>query len=90
MFKLDVAEPMLYHDEPMWRDGRIVGRTTSGMFGHTVGRSLAMGYVQNGGDIVTTDWIGAGRYEIEVATERVPASASPKPFYDPFSKRIKA
>jgi glycine cleavage system T protein len=90
MLKLDTPEPMLYHNEPIWRDGRIVGRTTSGMFGHTIGRSLAMGYVENGGDVVTADWIGAGHYEIDVATERVPASASLKPFYDPSSSRIKA
>ena len=25
---------LLYHDEPIWRDGRIVGSATSGMFGH--------------------------------------------------------
>jgi glycine cleavage system T protein len=89
MLKLETCDQMLYHNEPIWRDGRIVGRTTSGMFGHTIGRSLAMGYVENGGDVVTADWIGAGHYEIEVATERVPASASLKPFYDPSSSRIR-
>ena len=88
--KLNSADPMLYHNEPIWRDGRIVGRTTSGMFGHTLGRSLAMGYVENGGEVVTADWISAGHYEIEVATERVPASLSLKSFYDPANIRIKA
>jgi glycine cleavage system aminomethyltransferase T/glycine/D-amino acid oxidase-like deaminating enzyme len=90
MFKLDAAEPLLYHNEPIWRNGKLVGRTTSGMFGHTVGRPLAVGYVHNGSDVVTADWVNAGRYELEVAAERVPASASLQPFYDPSNKRIRA
>ena len=45
-FMLEREDRYLYHDEPIWRDGRLVGRTTSGMFGHTLGRPLAMGYVE--------------------------------------------
>ncbi|MGE4246787.1 MAG: FAD-dependent oxidoreductase, partial [Parvibaculaceae bacterium] len=33
--------PLLYHEEPIYRDGVIVGSTTSGAFGHRVGRPLA-------------------------------------------------
>ena len=44
-FRLARPEPLLYHDEPILRDGQLVGHTTSGMFGHTVGAPLAMGYV---------------------------------------------
>jgi len=33
-------------DEPIWRDGRVVGWVTSGGYGHSVGRSLAMGYIE--------------------------------------------
>jgi glycine cleavage system T protein len=80
---------LLYHNEPIWRDGVLVGRITSGMYGHHVGASLGLGYVANGGEKVTPEWIGAGRYEIEVAGERVPARASLKPFYDPASERVR-
>jgi 4-methylaminobutanoate oxidase (formaldehyde-forming) len=90
LFAVDRAEPVLYHNEPIWRDGRRVGRTTSAMFGHTVGRQLAMGYIENDGDVVSADWIGAGHYELEVAGVRVPALVSLRPFYDPASQRIKA
>ena len=38
---------MMYHEEPIYRDGAIVGATTSGAWGHRVGRSLGMGYVHN-------------------------------------------
>jgi 4-methylaminobutanoate oxidase (formaldehyde-forming) len=89
-FKLEAQQPLLYHNEPIWRNGRIVGRTSSGMFGHTLRCPLAMGYVENEGEPVTTDWVNAGRYELEVAAERVPAVASLQPFYDPQSLRVRA
>lgn len=88
-FMLERPDRLLYHDEPIWRDGTLVGRITSGMFGHTLGRPLAMGYVANAGDIVTAEWVSDGHYELEIATERVPARASLKPFYDPSSQRVK-
>lgn len=90
VLKLDTAEPLVYHNEPIWRDGQLVGRTTSGMFGHTIGRPLALGYVARAGEAVTAEWISAGRYEIEVATERVSACVSLRPFYDPSGSRIKS
>jgi 4-methylaminobutanoate oxidase (formaldehyde-forming) len=54
---------------------------TSGAFGHTVGRSLGMGYVENE-DGVSPDFVRSGTYEIEIACKRYPAEASLKPFFD--------
>jgi len=88
-FKLESAAHLLYHNEPIWRDGKIVGRITSGMFGHTLGRPIGMGYVRNEAGPATAEWINAGRYELEIATERVPAVAGLQPFYDPAGKRIR-
>ena len=61
---------MIYHEEPIYRDGKIVGSTTSGAWGHRVGRSLGLGYVhcQDG---VTADWIAGGRWELELAWKRL-------------------
>lgn len=87
-FALRDANKLLYHNEPIWRDGEIVGRISSGMFGHALGKSLGMGYV----DFKTpeaADRILDGVYEIEVAGERVAADPSLVPFYDPKSARIK-
>ena len=63
---------MIYHEEPIYRDGVIVGSTTSGAWGHRVGRSLGLGYVhcQDG---VTEDWIAGGRWEVELAWKRYAA-----------------
>ncbi|MCP4381047.1 MAG: FAD-dependent oxidoreductase [Hyphomicrobiales bacterium] len=88
-FALDDPEPLLYHNEPIWRDDEIVGYIRSGMFGHAIGKSLGMGYVENEGG-VDADFIKSGRYEIEIACERYPATASLRPFYDPKNERVKS
>jgi 4-methylaminobutanoate oxidase (formaldehyde-forming) len=87
---LDTTDPLLYHGEPIWRDGKLVGRITSAMFGHSLGRPLGLGYVLNGNDNVTCDWLAAGQFELEIAMERVSAKASLKPFFDPLNQRVKA
>jgi 4-methylaminobutanoate oxidase (formaldehyde-forming) len=81
--------PLMHHEEPIWRDGQIVGATTSGAWGHRIGRSLALGYVHNP-DGVTGDWIEAGGWEVEVAWSRIPARVQFAPFYDPKSERMRS
>ncbi len=58
--------PLIYHNEPVFREGRLVGRIASGMFGHTLGRAIGLGYVENGGEVVAPMGT-AGDYEIEIA-----------------------
>jgi glycine cleavage system aminomethyltransferase T/glycine/D-amino acid oxidase-like deaminating enzyme len=81
--------PMMYHEEPIYRDGVIVGATTSGAWGHRVERSLGLGYVRNE-DGVTKDWLDSGSWEVEIAWRRYPARAQFQGFYDPKGERIKA
>lgn len=88
-FALERTDRLLYHNEPIWRNGELVGKISSGMFGHTLGAPLGLGYVAAGGERVSDDWVAAGHYEIEVAAERVPARVSLRPFYDPASERVK-
>ena len=86
---LERTDRMLYHNEPVWRNGELVGRISSAMFGHTIGAALGLGYLANGGAPVSPEWIAAGRYEVEVADERIAARVSLRPFYDPASERVK-
>jgi 4-methylaminobutanoate oxidase (formaldehyde-forming) len=88
MFTLDDPEPLLLGDEPIWRDGALVGRITSGAYGHTLGRSVGMGYVTRP-DGVDAAFLRAGRWELEIATERFPATARLEPPYDPASARVR-
>ncbi len=85
-FALDTPDALLYHNEPICRDGVIVGRISSGMFGHTLGKSLGMGYVEHNTKYAS---MLEGVYEIEVAGVRLKAQPSLIPFYDPQSLRIK-
>ncbi len=87
-FALEDPEALLYHNEPIWRDNEIVGFLTSGMFGHTLGAAIGLGYVNHAAG-VTPEYIQSGRYEIEVAGRRIPARASLRPLYDPENERIK-
>ena len=88
MFTLDDPEPLLLGDEAIHRDGTLVGRITSGAYGHTLGRSVGMGYV-TWADGVDAAFVRSGRWELEIATERFPARASLEPPYDPTSARVR-
>ncbi|MCH7930530.1 MAG: aminomethyl transferase family protein, partial [Proteobacteria bacterium] len=87
-FLLADPEPLVYHNEPILRDGEQVGYLTSGNYGHWLGGAVGLGYVNNP-DGVAADWVNAGAYEIAVAGERFPAKASLTPMYDPASERMK-
>jgi 4-methylaminobutanoate oxidase (formaldehyde-forming) len=89
LFTLPGSTALLLHDEPIWRDGVVVGRTTSGQFGHTIGMPIAMGWV-TGRKPIAAAWLNAGRYEIEVAGERLPARIHLEPPWDPRGARMRA
>jgi glycine cleavage system aminomethyltransferase T len=86
-FRLNDPEPLLYHNEPLLRDGEIVGYLSSGAYGHSLGGAIGMGYVPCKGE--TTADLLASTYEIDVAGTRVSAQASLKPLYDPTAARVK-
>jgi glycine cleavage system aminomethyltransferase T len=86
-FRLTDPEPLLYHNEPVLRDGAIVGFLSSGAYGHALGGAIGMGYVPCKGESVAD--LLASSYEIDVAGTRVAAEVSMKPMYDPTSERVK-
>ena len=87
-FKLTDAEPLLYHAEPILRDGQVCGYLSSGSYGHALGAAVGLGYVPCEGQSAAE--VLGSQYEIEIAGERYSAEASLKPMYDPKSERIKA
>lgn len=86
-FQLQDPEPLVYHNEPILRDGEIVGYLSSGAYGHSLGAAIGLGYVPCAGESAAE--VLASRYEIDVAGTRVAAQASLKPLYDPKSERVK-
>ncbi|GGA30284.1 GcvT family protein [Neptunicoccus cionae] len=87
-FRLKDPEPLLYHNEPIVRDGEIVGYLSSGSYGHTLGAAIGMGYVPCKGE--TLDQLLGSSFEIEVAGVRFAAEAQTRPWYDPKGERAKA
>jgi 4-methylaminobutanoate oxidase (formaldehyde-forming) len=89
-FVLDDEDSLLYHNEPIWRDGRLVGKITSGMFGHTIGRAIGLGWVAGSPGDLSTAAILESAYELEIANERFAATPHLRPPYDPTGARIRA
>jgi 4-methylaminobutanoate oxidase (formaldehyde-forming) len=81
--------PLLYHEEPILRDGMVVGSIRSGAWGHRLNRSIGMGYV-NCEAGVTPAWLHSGRWEVEVACRAWPVHVQLQPWYDPKNTRIKS
>jgi 4-methylaminobutanoate oxidase (formaldehyde-forming) len=84
-FKLESAEPLLYHNEPIWAGRDIVGFIRSGMYGHSLGAAVGLGYVS----VRDGEAIDLEQYEIEVAGVRYRAAAALRPMYDPKNERIR-
>ncbi|HVW71288.1 MAG TPA: FAD-dependent oxidoreductase [Steroidobacteraceae bacterium] len=76
------ADPL--GNEPLFdRSGRIVGRATSGYYGHTLRKSLAIGYVKAGFAAVGTE------LEIEILGERKKATVLRESPYDPDNNELR-
>ena len=83
-FTIDADIPvMLRGSEPILKDDKVIGLTTSGGYGFTVGKTIAYGYIPF--EEVGSD----GRYQIEVYGEVFPANREPhRALYDPERKKI--
>jgi 4-methylaminobutanoate oxidase (formaldehyde-forming) len=89
LFKIDQGNPLLLHDEPIYRNGQLVGLTTSGAYGPRTGLAICLGYVSTEGLSAPGDVFDTP-YEIGVAGERFAATALKKPPYDPTGARMRS
>ena len=87
-FLLDDPEPLLYGEEPIFRDGERAGYLRSGNYGHTLGGAMGFGYIDDP-DGVTPAYVREGSYEIQIAGQLIPAQASLRPMYDPKGERVR-
>ena len=87
--RLTDPEPLLFHAEPVHRDGEYVGYVRAASYGWTLGSAVGLAMVESGGEPVTADWLTSGRWEIDIAGTRYPAEASLRPMYDPTSARVR-
>src|SRR5262249_41739241 len=80
----DVKDSDPWGNEPLYANGTMVGRTTSGAYGYAVGKSLALAYIQKGHEAPGT------KLEIELLGDRRPARIIPESPWDPENKRLRA
>ena len=70
------GEPLMLHDEPIYLDGKIIGRTTSGNYSFNFNKNLAFGYLK------TNESINSLRgkvLEIEIEKNKYKAEILNKP-----------
>ncbi len=84
-----LRQPLLFGGELVLRDGQSAGEVTSAAYGHTLGASVALGWVGNA-DGVDRAYVEAGTYELDVGGERFAATAHLRSPYDPKGARIRA
>jgi dimethylglycine dehydrogenase len=83
-FTVDARDADASGDEPIWHDGRVIGWVTSGGYGHSVQRSVALGYVPK-------EYAEASSgFEIEILGERCKASRQAAAVFDPDGSRMRA
>nr|MBA2768754.1 aminomethyl transferase family protein [Sporichthyaceae bacterium] len=87
--RLTDPAPLLWHAEPVLRDGKPVGYLRAASYGHTIGGAVGLAMV-DGGEPVDAAWLDAANWEVDVAGRLWPARASLKPFYDPSMARVRA
>ncbi len=86
---LEDPEPLLFHAEPVLRDGRCVGYIRAASYGHSLGAAVGLAMVHADGP-VTEQWLDSGTWEVNIAERVVRARVSLRPMYDPSNARIRA
>ncbi len=74
--------------ETIYRNGERCGWLSSGGYGHTVRKSIGLGYVRSE-EVIDSDYVLDADYELEVATRSIPAQVTLTPLYDADMERIK-
>ena len=83
-FAVEAHDADALGDEPIWHDGKVIGWVTSGGYGHSVQRSLALGYVPK-------DYAGLrSGFEIEILGERCKATPQAAAAFDPDGSRMRS
>jgi dimethylglycine dehydrogenase len=82
--EVDAEDADALGNEPVWQAERMVGRATSGAYGHTLGKSLALAYLEAAVAEPAT------QLEIEILGARRAATVIPDSPHDPENHRLRA
>jgi 4-methylaminobutanoate oxidase (formaldehyde-forming) len=87
-FSIEDPQPLIYHDEPIYRNGELISENTHGAYSHLLECSIGMCYLKKP-EGIQDEWIRSGKYEINVAGKMFPIQIHLEPLYDPQSKRVR-
>jgi len=87
-FLLQDPNPLLYGNELICLNGKEVGHLQVGGYGHSLGGAVGIGFVALD-EPLTQSIVAEGTWEIDIAGQRVAATASLKPLFDPRMDKIK-
>ncbi|WP_288902106.1 FAD-dependent oxidoreductase [uncultured Sneathiella sp.] len=82
-FVVEALDADVHGDEPIWKNGKVVGFVTSGGYAHYVGKSVAIGFTPP--DMIEE----GGAFEIEILGEMRPAKMVLEPLLDPTAERLR-
>jgi dimethylglycine dehydrogenase len=83
LLEVDATDAEAAGDDSIWLDGRLAGFVTSGAYGHHVGKSLALAYVDS--DLIEA----SPELTVYVVGEERTARILPEPPYDPKGTRLR-
>ena len=86
---LEDPDAMMFHAEPLLRDGQPVGYIRAASYGHTLGGAVGLAMVE-GEQAVNSAYLKGAIWEVDIAGKRYPAKVSLRPLYDPKMLKIKA
>jgi dimethylglycine dehydrogenase len=82
-FKVEAADADVVADEPIWKNGEVIGFVTSGGYAHFCETSVAIGFLPTG-------MIEEGaEFEIEILGEMKKATLYTDPLFDPQGERMR-
>jgi len=80
------GSPLLLHDEPIYCEGKIVGRTTSGNYSFNYNKNMSFGYINSNSSI---EELAKRSYFIEVEKKKYEANMLTQTLHDPDNEIIK-
>ena len=88
-FTCDDPNQILLGRETIFRNGKQVGWLSSGGYGYTIGKPIGYGYIRSK-DTINKDFVLNGKYELEIATKKIPCNVHLSPLYDKEMNKIKS
>jgi glycine cleavage system aminomethyltransferase T len=83
-------EPLMWHAEPVLRDGKPMGYVRAASYGWTLGGAVGLAMIDTDDVPITQGWLDAGDWQVEIAGGSYPASVALRTMYDPKMERVRA